>query len=174
LDFLSLIRKALAAAKFHQDRFLELAWSHEDDYLLALTAHLRAYFWELWSAWDYILQNANEQSLRIPQRDVNTALLANLSKRMPDYGFLPILESFILTPEFNRLRNIRHSAHRWVLSPFQASRKTFSDADTDITSVSIRIQDRTKQEEFDVDTSDLEFVSLFVEKLERQDFFRSQ
>jgi len=167
-EFLKSIETALEGAKFHEDRALILAYPSKDrvsnESYKALVYHLRAYFWELWSVWDYILQNANAQTLKLPR--VDTGLIDQLLKKMSSYNFLPFLQSMRDSSWLKRLARLRHSAHRWILDPYLVDYN-----DTQVNVISLRMQDGEAPVQVNVDRNDLWFMSDSVNKLKDAGFF---
>src|SRR5687768_4178891 len=114
--FLESIGLALDAARYHEARALEFARPQQDGSYTeaqrrAVIAHLRAYYWELWAIWDYILRNANSQQVQpLRERDVNTGLVEVIRERNPGYQFLPDITAIRDSPWRHRIQQIRHSA----------------------------------------------------------------
>jgi hypothetical protein len=167
-EFLKAIETALEAANFHEDRAFLLAYPSNNrvsnESYKAVIYHLRAYFWELWSVWDYILQNANAQTLK--RSRVNTGLIDRLLKTMNSYNFLPFLQSMRDSSQLTRLARLRHSAHRWILDPYLVDYN-----DTQVNVISLRMQDGEEPIQVNVDRNDLCFMSDSVNKLKDAGFF---
>jgi hypothetical protein len=167
-EYLNSIETALEGAKFHEDRAFILAYPSEgrvsNDSYKTLVYHLRAYYWELWSVWDYILQNANAQTLKLPR--VDTGLIDQLLKKMDSYPFLPLLQSTRDSAWLKRLARLRHSAHKWILDPYLAGYN-----DTQVKVIALRMQDGEEPVQVNVDRNDLWFMSEVVNKLKDAGFF---
>ena len=167
-EFLNSIKTALEGAKFHEDQAFMLAYPSSgrvsNESYKILVYHLRAYFWELWSVWDYILQNANAQTLKLSR--VDTGLIDQLIKKMSSYHFLPLLQSTRDSAWLKRLARLRHSAHRWVLDPYLVDYN-----DTPVNVISLKMQDGESPLQVNVDRNDLWFMSDSVSKLKDAGFF---
>ncbi|MDQ3004581.1 MAG: hypothetical protein M3R47_04260 [Chloroflexota bacterium] len=167
-EFLKSIETALEGAQFHEDRAFLLAYPSNErvsnESYKVLVYHLRAYFWELWSVWDYILQNANAQTLKLLR--VDTGLIDHLLRKMSSYNFLPFLQSTRDSSQLKRLARLRHSAHRWILDPYLVGYN-----DTQVNVISLKMQDGEAPIQVNVDRNDLWFMSDTVNKLKDAGFF---
>jgi hypothetical protein len=79
-----------------------------------VVAHLRAYYWELWSVWDYILHRANSETLQLKEREVTSNLLNRLRASDIGYRHLDRLTAIYSSAEFAQIRRVRHAAHFFV------------------------------------------------------------
>jgi hypothetical protein len=167
-EFLKSIETALEGAKFHEEQVFKLAYPSNgrisNESYKTLIFHLRAYFWELWSVWDYILQNANAQTLKLSR--VDTGLIDQLLKKMRSYHFLPLLQSTRDSSWLKRLARLRHSAHRWIIDPYLVD---YNDGQVNV--ISLRMQDGETPVQVNVDRNDLWFMSDAVNKLKEAGFF---
>jgi hypothetical protein len=167
--FLKEIETALKGARYHENFAFKLAYPTqvritEKDYD-ALIAHLRAYYWELWSVWDYILQNANAQTLK--RERVDTTLVNEISKKAPQYIFLSEITAIRDSPRRKRIARLRHSAHKFVLEPYQV--EISGDR---VTVICLYMKDKDSPEQVNVDRNDLAFVVESVQRLENIGFFK--
>jgi hypothetical protein len=167
--FLTEIETALEGARYHEDYAFKLAHPTnagiaEKDYH-ALIFHLRAYYWELWSVWDYILQNASAHTLKLKRVDTN--IVTEISKKAPQYTFLSEITTIRDSPSLKRMARLRHSAHKFVLEPYQVEVN-----DSGVTVICLHMRDEAFPEQVNVDRNDLAFIEDTVRQLENVGFFK--
>lgn len=166
--FLAEIETAIEGAKYHEASAFELA--HPTKAGIAqrsfqiLIFHLRAYYWELWSVWDYILQNANANTLKLKRVDTN--LVNEISKKAPSYTFLSEITAIRDSPNLKRIARLRHSAHKFVLEPYQVEIN-----DTGVSVICLHMRDKAVPDQVNVDRNDLAFVEDAVHRLKNVGFF---
>jgi hypothetical protein len=162
------IETALQAAKYHEDAAFQFASPAglTKEKLAAVVFHLRAYYWELWSAWDYLLQIANSHTVNLRLRDVNTKVIDRIARGHPDYEFLPCLSQTRGSPQLVRIRRLRHSAHRWVLDPYQVEH-----TDHGVSVICLQMKDSFEPVQINIDRNDLSFMQQVVSNLRSAGFF---
>ncbi|MGQ0604399.1 MAG: hypothetical protein ACT4QE_22185 [Anaerolineales bacterium] len=132
-----------------------------------LTFHLRAYYWELWSVWDYILQNANANTLKLNLDRVNTKLVNKIGKKAPSYTFLSEITVIRDSLNLKRIARLCHSAHQFVLEPYQVEIN-----DKGVSVICLHMKDNAIPDQVNVDRNDLAFVEDSVQHLKNVGFFK--
>ena len=168
--YLSYIQTALEGAKYHEDQAFLLAHPKSPQYK-KVVFHLRAYFWELWSVWDYILQHANTQTLKLDPYDVRRGLLKKIRSELSLYQHLSLLESIEADDWLIRIRWLRDHAHKWQIDPYLV------DYHEEIVNVialnNLEGKDKALPRQINIDRNDLSFMTDFVKKLTENSFFES-
>lgn len=113
-DYYPQIELALVAAKYHEDAAFKAA---EERDALRAAVHLRAYFWELQSVWDYTLLHANSRTLKLKTQRVRADFLKQLQAKMADYMHLGRLQEIAANESLKRISLLRNEAHRFVIQP---------------------------------------------------------
>jgi sulfur relay (sulfurtransferase) DsrC/TusE family protein len=164
------IELALDGARYHESRAFELAMptsvAIDRDTYRRIVYYLRAYYWELWSVWDYILQNVNSQTLRLPEEKVNSRLVQRLADEAPGYSFRDDVTAIYDNPWLKRIARLRHSAHRWVLKPYQLEHTNHG-----VTVISLLMNDGDTPKQINIDRNDLWYMESVVQQLDSSGFF---
>jgi hypothetical protein len=167
-EFLESINTALDGAKYHENQAFVFAYAtvekDKKESYRQVVYHLRAYFWELWSVWDYILQSANARTLNLPR--VDTRLVDQLEKKMPDYKHLPSLQAIRDSGWLKRLARLRHAAHRWILNP-----NLVEYSGSAVTVIAVNMQDGQSPAQINIDRNDLLFMTQSATNLQNEKFF---
>ena len=108
------IQKALKSAKYHEDLAFLYAHPNEAKYD-ELVTHLRSYYWELWSVWEYIIQAVNEHSLNLDKQNVREDFIKKLKKERPDYPYAKDLEKVFNNERLIRINQLRNYSHKWQI-----------------------------------------------------------
>lgn len=166
--FLAEIETAIEGARYHEATAFALAHPTNGGIpqrsYLSLIFHLRAYYWELWSVWDYILQDANAHTLKLERVDTN--LVDKIRKRAPSYTFLTEIAEIRDSPILKRIARVRHSAHKFVLEPYQVEIN-----DIGVSVICLLMRDKVFPPQVNVDRNDLAFVEDAVQRLKKSGFF---
>jgi hypothetical protein len=168
------VRLALAGARYHEERAFQLATSAAKGGMTKrdhemLTHHLRSYYWELWSVWDYLLQEANAQTVRRSPDNVNSTLLSILKRESPKYAYLDALKAIYDHPLLRRIARARHASHRFVVEPTLVE----SREDGVVMVISLRMQDGEIPNQVNVERNDLWFVADAVGTLTEAGYFQT-
>ena len=156
------INHALKAASYHENQAFLFAHPESDKYGETV-AHLRAYYWELWSVWDYILQSVNSQTSLIKKpHEVDLKFLTKLKKEMPEYPHHKDLEDAFNEPLATRIRTLRNYAHKWQIDPYMLD--IDDDDKVNVISLLINPQEDKLMSQTNVDRNDLWFMSELVKK----------
>ena len=164
------VERAIDGAEYHEVQAFSLVMPNEkgeipENRRLAIIFHLRAYYWELWSVWDYVLLNANSQTLSLKR--VDTGLVEILKKKFPGYKYLNLLEQMLNDPLFQRIQRLRHYSHGWVLNPYLVEYTPGEGANV----ISLLMNDKSSPEQVNVDRNDLWFMKSHVQRLKNVGFF---
>lgn len=176
MTYVKYIQLAFEGAKYHEDQAFLLA--SQDTEFNKIIFHIRAYFWELWSIWDYVLQQANIHTLNKDPYHVRRSLLKEIRLEKPDYQYLSLLEEYHDANQLNKIRLIRDYAHKWHyninngLTIAQNGSSPLSG--DDIIAIALDNFDRKEEklsQQIFVDRSDLLFVRNIIDKLSKKGFF---
>jgi len=167
------ILQALEAAKYHED----LTFSFENLKKGKITKsmfHLRAYFWELWSVWEYILQHANIETLKLPSKEVRRDFIEQLKQKFPKYKFLKVLEKIQNEEYFKRIKLIRDHAHNWQIAPYGVPIMVIHDDSKVVRAMKLNNIDKDKELPMDIyiERNDLGFMEHVVKTLSEKGFFK--
>src|SRR3989344_2887693 len=116
-SYFKYIKTALEGAKYHEELAFLFAHPKRNEFN-KIVFHLRAYFWELWSVWDYVLQYVNVKTLKLDPYDVRRDLLKKIKANMPYYQYLPLLEKIQNEDRLYRIMWLRDHAHKWQINPY--------------------------------------------------------
>mgnify|MGYP001560505687 CR=1 FL=1 len=162
------IQTALEGAKYHEDQAFLLAHPKNPQYK-KVVFHLRAYFWELWSVWDYVLQHANSQTLKLEPHQVRRKFLERLEEDSLSYQYLSQLKSLQSHDRLLRIMWLRDHAHKWQLDPYLV------DYHGEVVNViainNLDGKDKVLPRQINVDRNDLSFMADFVKELTDNGFF---
>ncbi len=162
------IKNALKAAKYHEDTVFAFENETPQGYD-KIIYHLRAYFWELWSVWDYVLQHANTKTLNKSPFEVRRNFVNNLSKTHSSYTFLDKLKTYDQALQLNRIRYLRDFAHKWTIHPYQ-----LEHAGSEVTVICIDNYDKREPklpEQINIDRNDYWFMEQLFNDLDNSAFF---
>lgn len=166
--YLKYIRQALNNAKYHEDKAFSFAHPKINQYD-KVVIHLRAYFWELWSVWDYILQVVNSKTLNLGPERVRRDFLEVLKKKQPKYNYLSTLEKIQNNERLIRIRDLRDHTHKWLVDP------NLIDYSGDIVNViaigNLDGRDKKLQRQINIDRNDLWFMENSIKILSKEGFF---
>lgn len=163
------IQTALAGAKYHEDQAFQVRGNQPNDFN-KIVFHLRAYFWELWSVWDYVLQEANSQTLELDPYSVRRNLLKMIKEKMPKYNFLTLLESIQNNERLQRVMWLRDHAHKWQIEPYLIDH---TDEQVNVIALNnLDTKDKNLPKQFNIDRNDLWFMQEFVKSLVEKGFFK--
>lgn len=166
--YVDYIQTALLGAKFHEDQAFLLAYPERPRYM-EVVFHLRAYFWELWSIWDYILQHANKQTLDLDPYLVRRGFLKKYENELSSYLYLSLLKSIEGDDWLIEIRSLRDHAHKWQLDP---SLVEFNDEIVSVIALNnLDEKDKNLPRQISVDRNHLWFMSESVRKLSSEGFF---
>jgi len=165
------IQQALEGAKYHEN--LAFSFAHPRMHKYNQSAfHLRAYFWELWSVWDYILQQVNSETLKLDPGRVRRDLLEKLKRKCPNYKYLKDLEEIQENDRLIRIKLIRDYAHKWQIDPY------LIDYHGSIVNViclnNLDAKDKKLPRQINIDRNDLWFMENVVKTLSEKGFFKGK
>jgi hypothetical protein len=164
IDYQRQVNQALHAAKYHEDAAFLAVKDHNPD---KATIHVRAYLWELQSAWDYTLLHANSRSLHLDTRRVRADnFLDKLERTMPAYSYLARLRSIQTSAALKRVGRLRNEAHRFVTS----LRHAVIDKDKRVTAFGIAAED-SPAIGIVLQRDELTFLRSAIDALTRESFF---
>ncbi len=164
------INTALAGAKYHEDQAFQVRGNQPNDYN-KIVFHLRAYFWELWSAWDYVLQETNRQTFHLEPHEVRRNILNKVRKEVPDYKFLELLESIQENERLKRIMWLRDHAHKWQIEPYMIDH---DDEKVNIIALNnLDSRDKFLDRQINIDRNDLYFMQEFINSLSKEGFFEA-
>jgi len=166
--YLKFINQALSAAKYHED--LAFSFAHPDiKQYSKVVVHLRAYFWELWSVWDYILQEANLKTLKLKPEGVRRNFLDEAKKKHPNYEYIENLEYIQKDERLTRIMLIRDHAHKWQIDPYQVD---YRGTKVNVICLNnLDAKDKKLARQINIDRNDLWFMETIVETLFKKGFF---
>lgn len=173
--YVAYIHTALEGAKYHEDQAFLLAHPQKLQYK-KVVFHMRAYFWELWSVWDYILQHANKQTLNEDAGDVRykngKTFIEQIEGKFPKYKFLSQLKEINKHERLQRIKTLRNYAHKWQIEPNQV------DINGEVVNViildNLNAQEKELSQQINIDRNDLSFMVDFVNKLTDNGFFNPE
>ena len=168
--FLEYIKQALKSAKYHEDKAFFFAHPNVNQYD-KVVIHLRAYFWELWSVCDYILQLVNSKTLNLQPELVRRDFFRELKKKKPDYKYLSILEEIQSNERLIRVKDIRDHAHKWQVDPYLVEYN--GDVVNIVAINNLNRRDRRLPKQINIDRNDLWFMKKTVDDLSQKGFFKS-
>ena len=164
---LKYIQQALNAAKYHEDQAFKFAHPLNSDYD-KVVAHLRAYFWELWSVWDYILQQANSETIKLDPESVKGKIIEQIKEKFPEYKYLGELEKFQDDDRLKKISFVRNYAHKWQIMPNLV--EINGDTVNVITLIWLKNYN-TIPNQINIDRNDLWFMDKMVNQLIQNNFF---
>lgn len=168
-NYLRYIQTALQGAKYHEDQAFQVRGNQPNDYNKRVF-HLRAYFWELWSIWDYILQETNLQTLGLDPYSVRRNLVKKIKNQMPEYKFIGLLESIQDNERLQRIMWLRDHAHKWQIEPYLIDH---DDEQVNVIALNnLDSKDKNLPRQINIDKNDLWFMQEFVKSLVGKDFFK--
>jgi hypothetical protein len=163
------ITNALNAATYHEIKAFYYASPQISDYN-KVVFHLRSYYWELWSIWDYILQTVNSQTLKLSPDRVREDFIKKLTKQYPNYEYLNDLIQIDSNPFLERIGRLRNYAHKWQINPYQIEHN--KGEVTIICIDNLDYKDRKLSSQINVDRNDLWFMNKAVEDLIKRGLFK--
>lgn len=165
--YFTYIQRALKAAKYHEDRAFSFAHPEVNKYD-EVVFHLRAYFWELWSVWDYILQLANSETLRLDPEDVRRKFLKKLKAEQPNYKYLTTLEKIQSNERLLRIKSLRDHAHKWQIDPYLIE---YNENSVSVIALNnLDSKNRKLARQINIDKNDLGFMVAVVRTLTEKGF----
>jgi len=166
--YLEFLKQALSAASYHENRAFSFAHPRVSKYSLVV-AHLRSYFWELWSAWEYILQVANSATLKLDPKEVRRDFLLEVEKKRPEYKHLKELKRMEESKELVRIKAVRDHAHNWVIDPYQVE---YNEDTVEVICINNSdSRDTGPPGQINIDRNDLWFMENEVKTLLKSGFF---
>ena len=141
--------------------------------------HVRAYFWELYCVWDYLLQHANASTLKwkphLVKGDNTGDFLSKIELEHSNYAHLNVLRQIQSNAVFQKVKKMRNYAHKWHYNPV-LSMATDGPPSVGNPARSIMINNSDKKEpglpaQVFVERNDLEFFKETVEQLTNLGFF---
>lgn len=167
--YLKFIDQALKGAKYHEAQAFFFAHPKENKYDF-VTYHLRAYFWELWSVWDYVLQLANSKTLNLEPEKVRRDFLKKLIVEQPKYVHLSKLKSIQENEQLIRIRKLRDHAHKWQVDPYLVEYN--GDVVNVIALNNLDGKNKKLPKQINIDRNDLWFMKKAKSDLSMEGFFK--
>ena len=174
MNYLDYINIALEGAEYHEGRaFLLETKDAEYD---KVPLYIRAYFWELLSIWDYILQQANIQTLNKSPDQVRGDFITEIENKVPQYKYIAALKTIRDDPRMKKIKFVRNYAHKWQYNPvrFMASIGEHPTEAKDVVAIALDNSDKKEKNlphQISIDRSDLSFMKDSIKFLFDQDFF---
>lgn len=167
--YFTYIQTALLGAKYHEEQAFLVQANQPNDYN-RIVFHLRAYFWELWSVWDYVLQETNQQTLELDPYGVRRNFLNKVKKEVPKYKFLDLLESIQNDKRLKRIMLLRDHAHKWQIEPYLIDH---TDETVNVIALNnLDSKDKNLPRQINIDRNDLWFMQEFISSLTKEGFFK--
>lgn len=164
IDYQRQVEQALDAAKHHEDTCFDAATRHN---VRVCVIYVRAYLWELQSAWDYTLLHANSRTLNLDTRRVRAdSFLDRLERGMPAYRYLPALRSIEAGEPLRRVRRLRNESHRFVTH----LRHAVIDLNHSVTAFGIAVEESPAMGII-IQRDEFRFLRAAVDKLTHAGFF---
>lgn len=152
------IKLALDAAEYHEIKAFTYANPKFFNYTYVLF-HIRAYYWELLTIWDYILQIVNAETLNLHVEKIRSDFLEKLQNKMPEYKYLNELLEIKNADYFKRITRLRNYSHKWHINPNLVE---YNEAGVTVISLE-NTKDPNLPRQINIDKNDLGFMKEVVE-----------
>ncbi|KKS69889.1 MAG: hypothetical protein UV41_C0042G0003 [Candidatus Daviesbacteria bacterium GW2011_GWA2_42_7] len=167
-SYFKYIKTALEGAKYHEELAFLFAHPKRNEFN-KIVFHLRAYFWELWSVWDYVLQYVNVKTLKLDPYDVRRDLLKKIKANMPYYQYLPLLEKIQNEDRLYRIMWLRDHAHKWQINPYLVD---YNDEGVQVISLdNLNAKDKSLPRQINIDKNDFLYMKKVVKTLIKSGLF---